>query len=338
VILLPAALIGFVVAHIYLMRRHGISGPLRARTGAPRPFYPYQALKDTTAMAVVFALLITCAIMFPVPLDPIADPTDATYIPRPEWYFLSLFQLLKYFPGPLEPVATMVIPGLVVTALLLLPFLDRGPDRHPLKRPLVGALFVVLGAAIISLTYLGLKDSPVHADPSHWGPMALAGREFVEDTRCQECHRIGGAASPIADTRLRRDSDWLLAHVADPEMIAPHLRKPPPGGMNESQAHAILAYLNRMRAGGTPPGITGETHTAVLVYGRFCGSCHRIDGEGVDQAPDLTHAGAEKDAEELREWIADPESIDPFTDMPPFYDRLTDEELTAIANYLAARR
>jgi ubiquinol-cytochrome c reductase cytochrome b subunit len=338
VIILPAALIGFVLAHLYLMRRHGISGPLRARAGGEKPFYPYQALKDTTAMAVVFALLLTFAILFPVPLDPIADPTDATYIPRPEWYFLSLFELLKYFPGPLEPVATMVIPGLVVAILLLLPFLDRGPDRHPLKRPLVGALFVLLGAAIISLTYLGLRDSPVHADPSQWGPMSLAGREFVEDPACLECHRIGGAASPMASTRLRRDAEWLLAHVADPEIIAPGLRRPPPGGMNESQAHAVLAYMNRIRAGGTPPDVTGETRTAILVYGRHCGNCHRIDGEGVNQAPDLSRIGAEHDADWLREWIYDPEAIDPFTDMPPFYDRLTDGELAAIASYLAARR
>ena len=50
-------------------------------------------------MAVVFALLLTLAVTFNVPLDGVADPSDATYVPRPEWYFLSLFQLLKYFPG-----------------------------------------------------------------------------------------------------------------------------------------------------------------------------------------------------------------------------------------------
>ena len=130
VFLLPAALIGFVVAHLYLMRRHGISGPIAAVPGEAKPFYPYHALKDTIAMAVVFAVLLTFTLSFRVPLDAVADPSDATYIPRPEWYFLSLFQMLKYFPGPLEPVATMVIPGIVVGGLLLLPFLDRGPGRH----------------------------------------------------------------------------------------------------------------------------------------------------------------------------------------------------------------
>jgi len=338
VFLLPAALIGFVIAHIYLMRRHGISGPMTAVAGEPKPFYPYQAVKDTTAQAIVFALLMTFALTVKVPLDAIADPSDATYVPRPEWYFLSLFQLLKYFPGPLEPIATIVIPGLVVGGLLLLPFLDRGPERQPRKRRLVFAAFLVVGTAVVTLTYLGLKDSPAHADPSRWGPLALAGREIAQDTRCQSCHRIGGASSPVADLRLRRDPDWVIAHIQDPETIVPGSRKPPAGGMREAQARSILSYLEKVRAGGYAPELTGETRTAVLVLGSWCGSCHVIDGEGVEQGPDLTHAGKEHDAKWIHEWISDPAAVDDLADMPAFNDRLTPEELKAIANYLAARK
>ena len=338
VFLLPAALIGFVVAHVYLMRRHGISGPVTPVAGEPKAFFPYQAFKDTVAAAFVFALLLTFALTVRVPLDAIADPSDATYVPRPEWYFLSLFQLLKYFPGPLEPVATIVIPGVVVTGLLLLPFLDRSAERALSKRRLVAAGFVVLGTAIVSLTYLGLKDSPVHADPSHWGPLALAGRELAQDQRCSTCHRIGGAANPITDTRLKRDPEWLLAHIPDPEVIAPGTRKPPPGAMREAQARSILSYLQKIRAGGDAPAPTGETRTAVLVLGNWCGSCHVIDGEGVEQGPDLTHAGKEHDAKWLREWISDPAAVDDLADMPAFNDKLSEEELTAIANYLAVRK
>ena len=339
VFLLPAALIAFVATHVYLMRRHGISGPVTPVAGEPRPFYPYQAFKDTIAMAAVFALLLTFALSVRVPLDAIADPSDATYVPRPEWYFLSLFQLLKYFPGPLEPVATIVIPGLVLGGLLLLPFLDRTRDRSPLKRPLVIGGFAILGAGIAALTYLGLKDSPAHADPSAFNPMALAGQEFVQDRRCASCHRIGGAANPMADTRLRREPEWLITHVQDPEVIAPGLRKPPPGGMTASQARSILSYLRRARAGGTQPAdVSPELRTASRVYGRYCANCHMFEGEGGDQGPDLTHAGKERDAQWLRDWITDPEAIDELADMPAFGDRLTPEELTAIANYLATRK
>jgi ubiquinol-cytochrome c reductase cytochrome b subunit len=338
VFLLPAALIAFVVAHIYLMRRHGISGPLKEVPGEGKAFFPYHAIKDTIAMALVFAVLLTFAVSFRVPLDAVADPSDASYVPRPEWYFLSLFQLLKYFPGRLEPVATVVIPGLVVGGLLALPFLDRGPDRHPLKRLLVVAAFALVGAAVISLTYLGFKDSPTHADPSRWGTLALAGREFSQDTRCEACHRIGGAANPMASMRLKRDAEWLRAHVADPEIIAPGTRKPPPGGMSQSQGRAVASYMHKVRAGGVAPEIAGETRTAILVYGQWCGNCHIIDGEGVKQGPDLTRAGEKRDAKWLREWISDPEAVDELADMPAFNDKLSEEELTAIANYLAARK
>jgi ubiquinol-cytochrome c reductase cytochrome b subunit len=160
VFLLPACLIVFTVAHIYLMRRHGISGPLKAVPGPSLPFYPYHALKDTIAIAVVFAGLLAAAMLFNAPLDAVADPTDAAYVPRPEWYFMSLFELLKYFPGRFEPVATVVIPGVVITLLLLLPFLDHRPDREPFKRPWVMGSFICVFVGITLLTILGFRSTP----------------------------------------------------------------------------------------------------------------------------------------------------------------------------------
>jgi ubiquinol-cytochrome c reductase cytochrome b subunit len=163
VFLLPACLVVFTIAHVYLMRRHGISGPIKPVAGPPTPFYPYHALKDTIAVSVVFALLLAMAIVFNAPLDAVADPTDATYVPRPEWYFMSLFELLKYFPGRLEPVATVIIPGVVITLLLLLPFLDHTPDREPAKRPLVVGGFIVVLVGMTLLTVLGYRSTPTPA-------------------------------------------------------------------------------------------------------------------------------------------------------------------------------
>jgi hypothetical protein len=160
VFLLPACLIAFTVAHLYLMRRQGISGPVKPEPGPSTPFYPYHAIRDTIAVAVVFALLLTFAIAFNAPLDAVADPTDATYVPRPEWYFMSLFELLKHFPGPFEPVATIIIPGIVVALLFLLPFLDRRPDRAPASRPLVIASFMFVFTGIAFLTILGFRSTP----------------------------------------------------------------------------------------------------------------------------------------------------------------------------------
>jgi ubiquinol-cytochrome c reductase cytochrome b subunit len=338
VFLLPAALIVFVLAHLFLMRRHGISGALRPVEGAARPFYPYHALKDTIAGAVVFALLLTFAVAFRTPLDQVADPSDANYVPRPEWYFLSLFQLLKYFPGPLEPLATMVIPGLVVGLLLLLPFIDRRPDRHFLKRPLVTGGFALIGAGIIVLTYLGYQDTPAHADPSVWGPLPIAGQRFVSDERCQTCHVAGGAASPIAGIRIKHDPGWLIAHVRDPEVIAPGVRQPPPGGMSEGQARSIASYMRKARMGTPLPEVSADMLMASLVIGRYCASCHMVDGEGGSTGPDLSHVGSTRDAAWLRDWITEPEAVDPFASMPGFGDTLSEEEMRAVVELLSARR
>ena len=79
-----------------------------------------------------------------VPLEQLADPTDTSYIPRPEWYFLFLFQTLKLFKGPLEVVGSVVLPGLAVLALILVPFIDRGAMIKVTRRTFAVAV-VVLG-------------------------------------------------------------------------------------------------------------------------------------------------------------------------------------------------
>jgi ubiquinol-cytochrome c reductase cytochrome b subunit len=338
VFLLPAALIAFVLAHLALLRRHGISGPMTPVPGPARPFYPYHAIKDTILIAFVFAALIAFAAMVPAPLDDLADPSAEGSVPRPEWYFMSLFQLLKYFPGPLEPIATVVIPGLVLGLLLALPFLDRRRERHPLKRPLVTSGFAVLGVGVASLTYLGLTDRPAPEEPAQWSPLAVAGREFASDQRCTSCHRPGGVATELDETRMRKEPEWLLSHVRDPEVIAPGMRPPPQGTMSEAQAQSILSFMREVRAGGDPPPVSSQDQLAFLTLGRYCATCHMIDGEGGSSAPDLSRVGARHDAAWLREWIASPESVDPFATMPPFGDALTSEQMTALVNYLAARK
>jgi quinol-cytochrome oxidoreductase complex cytochrome b subunit/cytochrome c553 len=337
VLLLPAALVALTVTHLFLMRRHGISGPITPRRGAAEPFYPYHALRDTIAVAAVFAGLITLAALVRVPLDGMADPSDATYVPRPEWYFLSLFQMLKYFPGRLEPVATLVIPGVIVTFVALLPFLDRRPERHPARRPLVMLACGLLAVGTVTLTCLGLKDSPTHSEPGKFSPLAIAGAEFAADQRCAVCHRTGGAANPVSETRITKDHDWVIAHIRDPETITPGSRKPPAGGMRESQARSVISYLQRVRAGGLAPS-TVDHKQGILVYGAWCAGCHIIDGEGVKTGPDLTQIGEKHDAKWLQSWIADPEAIKADADMPAFGDRLDPDELKAVADFLAARK
>src|SRR5204862_6745538 len=123
-----------MVLHVFLVRKHGVA-PMPGDDVRPKKkFYPQQVFKDTVAIFIAFAVLFILAVAARVPLEQLADPTDTSYIPRPEWYFLFLFQTLKLFEGPLEVVGAVVLPGVAVLTLLLVPFIDRGRVLRVTKR------------------------------------------------------------------------------------------------------------------------------------------------------------------------------------------------------------
>ncbi len=120
-------------------------------------FYPSFLFKEIVVMMLIFILVtIVLALVFPVGLGDPADPTDNLFVPKPEWYFMSLYELLKFFPGKLEVIATAIIPAGGVLVLFLVPFLDKSPEKRPSKRPFAMVLMFLAVAAIIGLTLMGL--------------------------------------------------------------------------------------------------------------------------------------------------------------------------------------
>lgn len=121
-------------------------------------FYPSFLFKEIVVMMLIFILVaVILAIYFPVELGDPADPTDTLFVPKPEWYFLSLYELLKFFPGKLEFVATAIIPAGGLILLTLLPFIDKGVERRPGKRPIAITILILAVLAIIVLTITGLR-------------------------------------------------------------------------------------------------------------------------------------------------------------------------------------
>ena len=185
-LLLPASLMGLVAIHLYLVVHHGISVPpgvwektrdrLRSprglgnpNPGAPareeyhqryeefkaqgRPFWPEVVAEDMIAGLAAFLAIFALVLAVGVPTEARADPTNTAYVPRPEWYFMFLFQVLKYFPCELEWVGAGVLPPLVLALILLLPFYDRSPWRSPRRRPLAMVGGLALAIAVLLLTY-----------------------------------------------------------------------------------------------------------------------------------------------------------------------------------------
>src|ERR1700750_1417991 len=121
-----------------------------------KPFFPYAVLKDSAREVLVVGVIIAMSIILGAEQGPKADPTSTTYVPRPEWYFFFLFEVLRIIKQPeLVPIATIGIPTICMVLLLLLPFYDRNPERLPERRPLATTAGCLTIVAMAYLTYQG---------------------------------------------------------------------------------------------------------------------------------------------------------------------------------------
>jgi ubiquinol-cytochrome c reductase cytochrome b subunit len=159
---LPLLLIGFLAFHLALFRRHGITAHITP--GRPDEyFWPKQVLFDAVGCLVLLTVVLLLVIHFDVrgllggnldttrlgaELGAPADPSEAYSAARPEWYYLFLFQLLKYFPGSSEFIGAIVIPTLVVVALFVLPIIGYWRFGHQLSRAFV--VLLILGAGALT--------------------------------------------------------------------------------------------------------------------------------------------------------------------------------------------
>src|SRR5436190_19918110 len=186
VLLLPPATTLLIALHVYLVRKHGVAPTPEDELRPKRKFYPEQVYRDTVAIFVAFAVLFTLAVAARVPLERLADPTDTTYIPRPEWYFLFLFQTLKFLKGPLETIGAVGLPALAVLALILVPFVDRGQLQRVTRRTAAIAAVVLVLVGWSGLTLAAVATTPKadvareidYSEPTDWmqlSPEELAG-------------------------------------------------------------------------------------------------------------------------------------------------------------------
>ncbi len=168
VAILPALTALLLGLHLFLVQRHGMSIPpgVERRGGGRRtmPFFPHFLLRDLVGWLSAMAILAALAAYFPWELGQKADPfAPAPAGIKPEWYFVFMFQTLKYLPSYILGIEGEVVGvvgfGLGGLFLLLIPLLDRKTARGE-----PSSLFTWVGIAIIFymvlLTYLGYAVSP----------------------------------------------------------------------------------------------------------------------------------------------------------------------------------
>jgi menaquinol-cytochrome c reductase cytochrome b/c subunit len=156
-----------------------------------KPFFPYAIMKDSVMAVIVVAVIIAMSLILGAEQGPKADPTTTTYVPRPEWYFFFLFEVLRVIKPPeLVPIATIGIPTIGMVLLFLLPFYDRNPERNPLKRPIATTAGLLTIASMAFLTFLGAEaGSPTEID-INVAPEYEAGKLVAAQSGCLACHQF----------------------------------------------------------------------------------------------------------------------------------------------------
>lgn len=350
VLLLPPVTALLMLLHVYLVRRHGVAPSPGDETKPPKRFYPGQVFKDTAAIFVAFALLFSLAVAAEAPLGRLADPTDLSYIPRPEWYFLFLFQLLKYFEGPLEVIATVVLPGLAIGALIAVPFIDRRAIAPVMKRTVAMAAVVFAGVCWTGLTVAAIRSTPPEArladqgGPQEWRdltPVELAGVALFKKEACGSCHGMGpraaGKVGPnLGTNEVRRDAAWLIEHFKQPSRLRPGSQMPPVQ-LSDGELNALAAFLIKL----TPDNAAKMEDVpdfalkgAALYEKHRCQVCHAVNGSGSKVGPALNGLSRRRDAAWVKGHFLDPQKYSPGSSMPKY--PLAPEENEALTAYLLA--
>jgi menaquinol-cytochrome c reductase cytochrome b/c subunit len=198
-----------------------------------KPFFPYAVAKDGSMALIVMLVIIFLSLLFGAELGPKADPTTTTYVPRPDWYFYFLFEVLRVMKNvpKFTPMATIGVPTICMILLFLLPFYDRGPERRIERRPIALAAGLVTIVAIAYLTYSG-ADTGSPNTVSLAPPASLTGSQaqvfrsgelVVGQSGCLACHQIGSNGNSGPGPNLTHIGSLLPSQA-----IASTLRNPTP--------------------------------------------------------------------------------------------------------------
>jgi ubiquinol-cytochrome c reductase cytochrome b subunit len=348
VLILPPLTTFLIIFHIYLVRKHGVT-PTPGDASPTKKFFPEQMLKDVVAVFTAFVILYSMALFVAVPLERLADPTDLTYIPRPDWYFLFLFQTLKFFKGSLEPVGTVLLPSLGVLALFLTPFVDRGKLVKFTQRTTAAGVATFAAIAWAALTFAAIKTTP--APPAQeastlppaegWNqlsPQELAGVGYFRQEKCLVCHNLTVGPPKVgpnlATAQEHKNAAWMIKHFKNPNEVVPGSNMPPIV-LSDAKLNALASFLlkltpqNAEDLAAVPDSIV---RGAQIYEAQGCSNCHMVNGAGAKVGPPLNGLSQHRDAKWVAQHFANPSAMSPGSIMPP--SEFSPEDMQAIVNYL----
>ena len=225
-------------------------------TGRPQgnyPFYPNHMFVESIVAVGVLIILMFAAYFWRVPLEEMANPADTTYVPRPEWYFLFYFQLLKYFEGSLIIVGVFFLPLLVFTAMFLLPFFDRSARIGVRQRPVAAVVAFGCVALFVGLTTLSVVEDShnpkilkrILLPPATTEHVAAGNRIFHQF--CVLCHSMDGKggfmATDLTQIGGRASRTYIENVVMTPQIVSEKtIMSLIP--LSDDERHEVSAYLS----------------------------------------------------------------------------------------------
>lgn len=214
-----------------------------------KPFFPYAVLKDSVMAAIVLLVIIAMAVFLGAgELSNKADPTTATYTPRPEWYFFFLFEVLRVIKPPeLTPLATIGVPTIALVLLALLPFYDRNPERRPERRPIATTAALATMAAMAYLTYLGAHAEAPDKIDLKVAATVEAGQTVANQSGCGACHKFGEAGNAILGPDLTHIGSKLPAPAIERTLRTPVPPMPSYASLPPEKFDALVEYLAALR-------------------------------------------------------------------------------------------
>ena len=224
-----------------------------------KPFFPYAVAKDSLMACVVMACIITMSLVLGAELGSKANPTTTSYVPRPEWYFFFLFEVLRVIKPPsLVPLATIGVPTLGMILLFLLPFYDRSPERRPERRPIATITGIFVIGAMAFLTWEGAStgspyavEMPTPAAIRQAGGQTLAefeaGRKVIAQSGCLACHKLGengnsGPGPELTHVGSRIPRQGIARTLVNPTAPMPSFKYLPPKKFN-----AAVDFLSQLK-------------------------------------------------------------------------------------------
>lgn len=358
-----ALLIG---VHVISFRTSGVGGSWdEERRSRPGPLWPDQIFRDMVTASIIFFCLVTLSVFSPVAFKGSADTLNISYVPKPEWNFLFVYQALKYFPGPLEPIGAAGVPVFFVFLLFIVPLVDRNPERNPFRRPIAMACLIVYAGGVLALTVIGylspgfaqIPETKEAKPAAQEAPAPLVspspgvkrGEQLFQSSGCLNCHKVrgrGGSVGPeLAGATLKGKSlQWLIDQITNSRAHFPK------GGrtasmtaftnLSKDELNDIASYLMGLALGAENGGSAQTPSAEEIGKGKEvfqsngCSGCHKVNGQGGAVGPELSGSTLRgKDRQWLADQITNPKSHDPNSPMPAF-SGLSKEQLDNLASYL----